>query len=726
MSARIWQRIGGVILGLAVAAVVVVVAVARPPTGAPLDGAEIRARAAQYDVTVYRDVFGVPHIYGARDRDVAFGLAYAHAEDDWDTIQLRLAATRGQSARLTGMEGARADYLVHLMRVWDVVEARYESDIGPETRALVEAYADGLNLYALENPDRVLSALLPVTGKDVVAGFVFVTPLFYGLNREIARILDPPDPAALMPGEETGGHAALGGLAALFEGMGSNAFAVAPSRSADGRTRLLINSHQPFDGPVAWYEVRLSSREGLDVAGGVFPGSPVMLHGHNRHLGWANTVNRPDLVDIYRLTIHPRYDDMYRFDGGWHELERREITLRIRLFGPFAWPVKRDVWYSPHHGPVLRTSHGTFAIRYAGMDEVRQIEQYYRLNRARNFAEWRNAMAMNALPSINYIYADAEGNIALLYNARMPKRAPGYDWRGILPGEDPRAIWHEYEPFDSLPFLVNPFSGFIINANNTPFRATEDGYNLDPEDYPDHFGIETTMTNRAYRALELFSADPAITREAFMAYKFDKGYSRDSKVGPLVERLLAENFSGDPLLREAQALLAEWDWQADVENRTAALALLTAYPVLREEHDGNAAPDPVAAFSRAARDLMRHYGRLDVPWGEINRLHRGAVDMPLGGGPDALRAVYAQPSLGEDGRLTARAGDTLIMMVEWDTDGALRSRSIHQYGTATLDESSPHFADQTPLFARERFKPVLWEREELLPTVTREYRPGAP
>ena len=260
----------------------------------PIDPAPYLAAAARYDVRILRDPWGVPHVYGARDADVAYGLAFAHCEDDFETIQSVALATRGELAAHVGRDAAPVDYLVRLLGIWDTVEARYERDLSPATRAVVEAYAAGVNHYAALHPEERIDALLPMTGQDVVAGFALKVPFFYGLDDQIRRIV---------AGELEGLPSETAVARFIGAGIGSNAVAVSPRRSADGATRLLVNSHQPMTGPVSWYEIRLKSEEGWDVAGGTFPGGPVMLHGHNRRLGWANTVNRPDLADVLSL-IH--------------------------------------------------------------------------------------------------------------------------------------------------------------------------------------------------------------------------------------------------------------------------------------------------------------------------------------------------------------------------------------------------------------------------------------
>ena len=402
----------GLVLG--VAATLAVASLATAPRKADLTPLIEKARA--YDVVIRRDRFGVPHILGKTDADAAFGLAFAHAEDDFDTIQTIALATRGTLAASEGAKAAPGDYIVNLLGVWNTINARYDRDLPPDVKAVLTAYADGVNYYAARNPGKVKPGLLPLTGKDIAAGFVFKTPFFYGLDSELKRLTNATDDG--LP-------------------KGSNGVAVAPSRSSDGATRLLVNSHQPYSGPVAWYEAVVESGEGWHVAGGFFPGSPFMLHGHNAHLGWANTVNNPDLVDIYRLTLNPETKDEYRLDGKWVKFERGTAKLRIKLWGPFSWTINKEVLRSAH-GPVMRTKTGAFAIRYAGMDSVRQPLQYWRLDKAGTLEQWQEAMALQALPSINYVYADEKGNIGYVYNGLFPNRRAGWCSTPTTPRSRPR------------------------------------------------------------------------------------------------------------------------------------------------------------------------------------------------------------------------------------------------------------------------------------------------
>lgn len=703
-------------LAAMVLAVILVRAAIDAPTAA--DPAPFIAKAAEYDATIKRDEWGVPHIFGDRDADAAFGIGYAHAEDDFGTIQEVLIATRGHLASIKGERAAVTDYLVNLMGVWETVNKRYESDLSPEVREVIEAYADGVNYYAALHPENVIPGTLPVTGEDIAAGFIFKSPFFYGLDKVLLAVFEG----------KVGGETGLSkeGVDAFLPSekpypIGSNGVATGPVRSADGATRLLVNSHQPFTGPVAWYEAVIESGEGWHVAGGFFPGSPFMLHGHNATLGWANTVNEPDLADVYRLTVNPDDEYQYLLDGEWRNFEVSVATIRVDLWGPFWWTVEREVLRS-EHGPALRTPNGTFAVRYAGMGEIRQVEQYFALDKARNLGEWIEAMRLQALPSINYIYADAQGNIAYVYNAQFPDRKEGPDWSGVVPGDDSSLIWKGYVPFEVVPKLINPNSGLVFNANNTPFRATAGNDNLDPANFPGTLGIQTDMTNRALRLEETYGADSSITRREFHEYKYDLRYSENSAMAALIGELIEADSQGNEDVEKAQEILRGWDRRTDVRSRGAALAILTAQPVITARLRGQTPPDPMAKLHDAIERLSTHFGRLDPEWGEVNRFRRGSLDLAVDGGPDILRAIYGTSE--EDGTLSAHGGDTLIMFVEWDRNGKLSSESVHPFGSATLDRSSPHYADQSPLFASMRVKPVRFTREELEGHIAESYRPG--
>jgi penicillin amidase/acyl-homoserine-lactone acylase len=313
----------------------------------------------------------------------------------------------------------------------------------------------------------------------------------------------------------------------------------------------------------------------------------------------------------------------------------------------------------------------------------------------------------------------------------FPVRQEGLDWKGVLPGDRSDLIWSRYLPFDKIPQIWNPLSGLVFNSNNTPFHATAPSGDLKPQDFSPTLGIQTNMTNRAWRALETYGADPRISKETFRAYKFDLSYSTHSDVAEVVDEVIAMDpakAGGDDDFRQAQNILKQWDHRTNVANRSAALAVLMGEPALRARVEVNGKLQPpsqsqiVASLREAIQTLKTHFGRLDPEWGEVNRFRRGTVDLAVDGGPDIYRAVYGlkQP----DGTLTAAVGDTFIMFVTWDKAGTLTSESIHQFGSATLDRKSPHYADQSPLFVAMKTKAVLFTQSQLGGHIEADYRPG--
>ena len=716
-----WRRglkWGGVLLFILIVAAAVFLWDPLPENPPP---ETLAADAAKYDAEILRDNYGVPHVFGKTDADVSFGVAYAHAEDDFQTIQESVAATRGLMARYNGSEGAPTDYIVALFDVWDTVDAKYESDVSDEVKAIADAYVAGLNLYASENPDKIMPGLAPFKAKDVVAGSVFRTPFFYGLDGTLLELFsdDRMVEMALDPGT---GETAWTVSDRKAPKRGSNAFAVAPSRSTDGSTRLVINSHQPMTGPVAWWEAHMVSEEGLDIQGGMFPGSPMILHGFNRHLGWANTVSEPDLADVYKLVINPDNENQYRLDGKWEDFEIKTAEIKIKIFGPFAYTAEREVLRSKH-GPVIQSAKGSFAIRYAGMGELRQTEQRIKLNKAKSWEEFNSAMSMNALPSINYVYADKDGTIAFIHNGQYPDRVEGWDWTKDLPGNRSDLIWDGYRPYETVPILLNPKSGFIFNANNQPYDATDGPDNLKPADFPKSMGLQTNQTNRSLRIIELTDGTTKLDRAALLAIKFDTAYAKNSQADKVVSAVLKHDWSNEPEMAAAAKHLAAWDRKMDIKNRHAALGGLTVVHEITERFTKIPAPEPVDAFRQAVEYLGKHYGRIDPEWGEINRLVRGDLSLPVSGGSDTLRAIYPA-EIRDDGKLHASAGDTWIALVEWDKTGKQSARVIHQFGNATLDKNSPHYADQAKLFVAEKWRTALFDRAEIEAVATRRYRPG--
>ena len=674
------------------------------------DAARAHAPDAQrtYDVRILRDSFGVPHVRGHHDSDAAYGVAWAHAEDDYATLEDVFVATRGRAGRKTGRDGAASDFILAWMHVRETVADKAKAELDSATWALLEGYAAGFNAYAAAHPEEVSDVardLFPMTPYDIVSGFVLRSPFFFGLDGVVSALTnDTP-----IPGDS-------------IEERGSNGIAVAPTRSADHVTRLVANSHQPWTGAVAWYELTVHSDDGWDFAGALFPGSPVPLLGHNTTVGWTNTVNKPDLIDLYTLRMNPANEAQYWYDGAWRTLEREQVWLKAKV-GPVNVPASRLVERSVY-GPVLRTKRAVIAVRYAGIGLVRQVSEYYRLNKAHTWDEFSAALAMQQVPATNFIYADAQGTIAFVYNGLFPKRASGYDWLGMLPGDTSATLWLTYLPFDSIPKVLRPRAGYVYNSNNSPYRATAHEEDLRAIQFNPTMGLERRMTNRAVRTYELLDTNRAISREALLAAKFDMRYSRASWVGAVLAQVAAIDTVAQRALAPAVRLLGGWDLVMADDRKASALAFLVIQTLVRPRYRALSIPPLVPALTEAMAYLMQHHQRLDVPLSQLVHLRHGGVDLPIGGGPDVLRAIHGAPD--DKGIVEATAGDSFIMLVEWDKGGAVTSHSIQPFGAATSRTTSRHYDDQAAMFVRMQFKPVWFTEADQRAHLEREYRPASP
>lgn len=670
------------------------------------DTRPVLAAAARYDATIIRDRFGVPHIFAQRNADAAFGLAYAHAEDDFATIQRALLAARGKLAAVDGRSAAEDDYLVQVLGIWDRINQDYQTDISPETKALLDGYVAGLNLYAAQHRGEVLAGFAPARPQDVVALFMLRLPFFYGLDNQVKALI--AGTAAKTVGNTTD-------LRALTAAM-------APARTGDAATRLLINPQGPFAGPLSWYEARVSSAEGWNLEGGLIPGSPVMLAAAGPNSGWGISPNHPDLVDIYQLRPNPANPNQYWFDGAWRPLEAREARIVTRLWGPIRAIVRRPLLRSVH-GPVFRGPKGLYALRYAGQDNLKGIDAFFALNKAQDFNAFTAVLMSGDIPSLGFVYADRTGRIAAIYNGTFPNRPPGFDWTRPVPGDVSADLWTTYLPFSAVPQTIAPQSGFVVAANATPFRATSDPYNPKPDGFAASMGIETGLNNRARRALTLLPAARNLTDDAFRAFKFDNCFAADSDFAAIVKDLAERNYAGEPLLEEAGEDLRRYNLCTDAKNRGAALAVLTAAPLLRASAMGMPRPDPVATLRRSAGLLLSRFARLDPEWGEVSRLQRDNVDLPLSGAPDALRSVEVSANPKAAGSAGAEAGDSFVLFSKWLRNGTWQTESIVPFGNSR-NSGTNRYDNQAVLYAREQLKSVPLDPRSLLAQATAIERPG--
>ena len=682
-----------------------------------------------YSYQINRDIYGVPHITGIKDKDAAFGFGFAQTEDDYENIEFVIKMARGELSdfnispdslislfniisgsgdimeNISAIEGVELDYLVKFLNTEDTA-LRLKKTVDPKILMYLKGYADGINYWAALNSNKIDKSLFPVTENDLLTGMIFRMPLFYGLDYHIDQLvkLMSDDNEQVVLQNELSNNKLVAAIKSHFKPSGSNAFAISKKRSADDDTMLVINSHQPLTGPVAWYEAHIKSDEGLNIMGGTFPGSPFIHVGFNEYLGWGATVNQPDLADIYELTINPENENQYLLDGSWKNLKVVKQEFKVKIFGPFNITYPLDMYFSDH-GPVMKNGQKAYALRYVGMNDANQASAWLKMNKATNFNEWQDSLKMQQIASLNLVYADKEDNIFFVHNMKSPIRDFDYDWKSIIPGDKSNLIWSEFYTYEEIPKILNPDSGYIYSTNQSPFFVTDLNDNLKEENFPITMGFQSRITNRAHRAYELLDVDKKISWENLDRYKHDNKFSINSRQYKFLQKIFSYNFTEDRLIA-AQNFLKNWNLGTDNENMHAAFGVCIVAPEWLAEIKKESQPDPIKIFKDCINEFEKNFNQLGVKWSEISFLERGKKMLPVQGGPDVLRAIYSPRS--EDGILKAVAGDGLYIYVNWDKLGQQSSTSVHQFGASTSVKESPHYDDQMELFVNEKLKKTFF------------------
>ena len=354
----------------------------------------------QYDVYINRDFWGVPYIKGQTDQDVAYGIGLVHAEDAYEDLVELMPLYRGQNAIYNGLDSIDTDYLVRLLKVHSKVRNIGKKQLSQNILSMAQAYADGVNAYAKEHPDKVKPSLHPITQEDVLAGSYIQHLFFAGLDRDLAQMA--AEDKTSIP-------------------TGSNAIAINSLKADSNAAYLLINSHQPLSGPVGWYELNIESKSGWHGHGGNFPGSFLINVGFNKDIGWGATVNRPDVMDIFELTINPENSNQYLLDDKWESFEIEEDYLAFKLFGFLKLRTKQKFKYSKF-GPVLEMKGRYFALRHINQNSFNEIEGWYEIGNSTDVYEFEKQLAKRKIPSFNFVTMDSNRNIGYFYNGRIPVR----------------------------------------------------------------------------------------------------------------------------------------------------------------------------------------------------------------------------------------------------------------------------------------------------------------
>lgn len=662
---------------------------------------------AQFDpskIDIIRDKYGVPHIFGKTDPEVAYGLAWAHSEDDFETIQQSLMAGKAMLAQYQGKKGASIDYIVHLLRIPELVEARYESDLAPDFKRLLEGYCAGLNAYASKHPKKVLlKGIFPVTPKDMIQYSVLQLCVLSGADKALSAI--------------------FGGTVPLLENyktQGSNAFAFNSNKTTDGQVYLNINAHQPLEGPVAFYEAHLCSEEGWNILGANFPGAPSILHGVNEYLGWAHTVNEPDKLDVYQLEINPNNQKQYLFNGQWETLEEKNAPLKVKIAG-LKINVKKKAYWSKY-GPTIITERGTFSIRMPAQMDIRGLEQWYRFNKAKNFTEFKAAINMKAIPGYNIVYADKYDTIYYISNGRIPIRDKNYNWKSTLPGNTSATLWTELHPIAALPQVLQPKSGFVYNTNHSPFHSTEGHENPIVTDIT--MGYETLENNRSKRFEEMLKPLNKVSYEQFKDIKFSRQFPSTFYFPYNIDTLFMLDETKYPDIADLITNLKTWDKIGNAESIGAGTFFMITHTVydnraLYLKQKTITALQAVQILRSAKEKMIANFKRTNLQLGDIQKLVRGEKVIPLPGLPDLLAPMYSIPF--KDGMYKGNQGDAYIELVRFTKNGPI-IESLNVYG-ASAQKDSPHYTDQMEMYVKQQTKTMTLNKAAVYQQAVKKYNP---
>jgi len=701
-----------------------------------------RMKAASRRVTIMRDQWGIPHVFGKTDADAVFGMLYAQAEDDFNRVELNYINALG---RLAEVEGEKAIWRDLRMKLYiDPVDLKAKYAASPAwLRKLMDAYADGLNWYLATHPrvkPRLIARFEPwmalafsegSIGGDIESIDLKGLEAFYG--PQLAQKMTRADLGDADNGFDP-------------EPRGSNGFAIAPARTAGGHALLLINPHTSF---YFRPEIHMVSNEGLNAYGAVTWGQFFIYQGFNDRIGWMHTSGGGDVIDEYLETVDRRDDGyVYKYGDAQRPVRAKAIALPYRTVDGMA---SRTVtaWFT-HHGPVIRAQDGKWVAVRMMNDPMHALMQSYGRTKARDYAAFRQVMALRTNSSNNTVYADADGNIAYFHGNFIPRRDPRFDWTRPVDGSDPATEWQGLHEIDETITVFNPKSGYVSNTNNWPctgFGASSP----DCSKYPAYMW-SLPQNPRGMHAERVLHDARDLTLDGLVARAYD---SYLTAFEPLVPAVVADWEAlpdADPLkgrLAGPVALLRGWDlrfstastatslavyWGQDMVKQSASRAKAQRMPVIDVVQTRLAPRERLEALARASDALQADFGSWKTPWGEINRFQRlsGAVDQQYDDARPSLPVAFTSANWGSlasfgmtapqtTKRIYGDRGNSFVAVVEFGP--RVRAKSILAGGESG-DPRSPHFADQAALYSRGEFKDVLYYKQDIEQHLERRYHPG--
>ena len=661
-------------------------------------------------IDIVRGEYGTPHIFAKTDKEVAYGLAWAHAEDDFKTIQETFLPSKYMMGRYKGKEGVQLDYISQLLKCEELVDREIDN-LSPEIIKVVDGYVEGLNAFAKKFPDKVLvKKSFPMTTKEYLVGFNFIIHFFSDISKLLKDLYSNNIPLI---------------QDSSLNNIGSNGFAFNKRKTKDQKTYININTHQPLEGPFSWYEAHLCSEEGWNMVGGLFPGSPFPFIGTNPNLAWTHTYNFPDLIDTYQMEIHPKRKKYYKYDQEWKKFEISKAKLKVKLKNGLVIPLRKKILWS-EYGPVVKNDSGVFSFHLSALENISAIDQWYQMNKAKNFEDFKTALKIMGIPRFNIVYADKEDNIFYMSNCLIPLRDTNFNWKLTLPGNTSKTKTNGYYSFKELPQLENPISGYIFNTNNSPFNCTKKTYNLKEENFPKSLGYREKFNNRSLRFEKLIDSYEKINYEDFLTIKYDQEYANPIFCPFKINKIFEVSVNDSSEVIDILSIIQSWNRKANVDNIGAAQFSMF-YKNLRKKlkkikfNFDSEIPDSllVESLQKTKSQILGSYDNLNISLGEYQKHVRAEIEIPIGGLVDMI--AESSSSKYKDGMVKIVKGDSYIMLVKFG-DELPEIETVLPYGISN-DAKSVHFTDQMNLYATQKRKKMTLDKSEIYKNASSIYHP---
>jgi acyl-homoserine-lactone acylase len=706
------------------------------------------------NVTIIRDNYGVPHIYGKTDADAVFGLLYAQCEDDFKRVELNYIEKLGRMAEVKGESFLQNDLYIKLIIDSADAVADYKKS-PPWLKKLLNAYADGINFYLYKNP----------TTKPVLLNRFEPWYSLLWTDGSIGAISTGSITDADVNNFYLQGKAPIVAKANMFEEntTGSNGFAIAPSKTASGNAILYINPH------VTFYfrpEVHVNSNEGLNVYGAVTWGQFFVYQGFNEHCGWMHTSSNVDVADMYIEKVEKKNDKFfYEYDKKLLPVKEKLITLRYKKDD--AIQTKTITTYYTHHGPIMGSQNEKWISLRGYNRSLKSLMQSFLRTKTKGLEDYKRNMSLLANTSNNTVFADDKGNIAYWHGNYVPRRDATINWSKAVDGTTTATEWKGLHTLDEIVHVYNPVSGWIQNCNSTPYtvagisspkKITESA----GENYPNYMAPDGENF-RGINAAKLLSSQNNFTIDKTIATGYDTYLSAFEILIPALVNLYEKNIlSTDSLhtqLKEPIAILKKWDYRVAENSVATTIAIEWAQKLnasIRKIYIGEDEPDQVVTTKKFAvtattkemllpleevmNELKNKWGKWQVPWGDINRYQRISSDInqqyndneasypvafasALWGMLPSYNSKYYEGTQKRYGV----SGNSFICAVEFGsqspTGKKIKAKSLLAGGNSG-NMSSPHFTDQLEMYTKGKFKDVLFYKEDVEKHVEKKYHPG--